>query len=86
MYWFSKERGFKPKLTTEQELEGDGNFRYSRWLDFSTAGYADPKADPGGVGKTNLKSYLDQTDPTAGPPPTGPGGGVGDGADGLKLD
>jgi hypothetical protein len=64
MYWFSKERGFKPKPTDDDLLEGTREIRYSRWLDLSTATFADPKADPDGDGRSNLDEYLGRTDPT----------------------
>ena len=69
MYWFTKARGFEPsrKATMEEEIaEEEVETVYSRWLDFSTATLADPKADPDGDGKTNLQEYLDRTDPTMG--------------------
>ena len=64
MYWFSKERGFKPKANDSELLDGTPKLRYSRWLDFSTATFADPAADLNGDGKTNLEKYRAQTDPT----------------------
>ncbi|HEY3325218.1 MAG TPA: endo-1,3-alpha-glucanase family glycosylhydrolase [Planctomycetota bacterium] len=72
MYWFSKERGFTPKTNDTDLLEGDKAIRYSRWLDFSTAVFADPKANPSGDGKTNLQHYLEQSDPTKPSKPAGP--------------
>jgi len=39
---------------------------FGKWLDWSTATKADPKASGAG-GKTLLQHYLDQTDPTEGP-------------------
>lgn len=69
MYWFSKERGFSPKVP-ENDLLGDkAPTRFSRWLDFSTATFADPAANPSGDGKTNLQHYRDQSDPTKPPKP-----------------
>ncbi len=64
MYWFSKERGFEPKVKEGEWLEGKPAVRYSRWLDFTTATFADPKADPNGDGKTNLEEHRAQRDPT----------------------
>ncbi|MBI2190620.1 MAG: hypothetical protein HYU36_01385 [Planctomycetes bacterium] len=70
MYWFSKERGFRPRAADpdeaiDEEIEGQAEKpQFTRWLDFSTATYAEPKADPDGDGKTNLEEYLGQTDPT----------------------
>ncbi|MBM4038861.1 MAG: hypothetical protein FJ290_10130 [Planctomycetes bacterium] len=40
---------------------------FGKWGDMRTATVADPKADPHRTGKTNLKHYLDQTDPTLPP-------------------
>ena len=64
MYWFSKERGYQPKPKENEWLEGKPAIRYSRWLDFSTATFADPKADPNGDGVTLLEDYRAQKDPT----------------------
>jgi len=64
MYWFSKERGYQPKPKENEWLEGKPAIRYSRWLDFTTATFADPKADPNGDGKTLLEDYREQKDPT----------------------
>ena len=69
MYWFSRERGFKPKRTDDDLLEGNDAVRHSKWLDFSTATNAVPNADPDGDGKMNLEAYQGQTDPTAGAAP-----------------
>ena len=69
MYWFSKERNFEPAPDSDTILEGHPLPKYSRWLDFSTAGLADPKADPNKDGKTNLEHYLEQSDPTMPPAP-----------------
>ena len=71
MYWFTKERGFKPmrKATLEEEIaEEEVKATHTKWLDFSTMTSIDPKADPDGDGKTNLQEYLDRTDPTVGVP------------------
>jgi hypothetical protein len=70
MYWFSKERGFKPeRISTEDEIAGEEvKPLYGKWLDLSTATVAEPGADPDGDGKTNLEEYLAQTDPTTGAP------------------
>lgn len=71
--WFSKERGFQPKATDDDLLDGKKPVRYSRWLDFSTATFADPKANPSGDGKSNLEHYLEQSDPARPPAPHAPG-------------
>ncbi len=63
MYWFSKERGFQPKTTDSESLDEKPAIKYSRWLDFPTQSYADPKEDSNGDGKTNLEHYREQSDP-----------------------
>ncbi len=68
MYWFSKERKFKPERSGDL-LEDAEEIKYSKWLDFSTAGVADPDADPDRDGKSNLEEYRNQTDPTINPNP-----------------
>ena len=72
MYWFSKERGFKPVVSDSPEefLEGPKPHPVTRWPDLSTQTLVDPKDDPDGDGKSNLQEYLDKTDSTAGPAPT----------------
>ena len=72
MYWFSKERGFKPAVSDDpaELLDGPKQHPVTRWLDLSTQTRVDPKADPDGDGKSNLQEYLDKTDPTARPAPT----------------
>lgn len=64
MYWFSAERGFQPKAKENDWLDGKPAVTHSRWLDFTTATLADPKADPNGDGKSNLEHYREQSDPT----------------------
>jgi hypothetical protein len=72
MYWFSKERNFKPAETDDAEtlVNGPAEHPVTRWLDLSTQTLVDPKADPDADGKSNLQEYLDRTDPTAAPAPT----------------
>ena len=62
-------------------LDATPSIRYSRWLDFSTATFADPKADVNGDGKTNLEKYRAQTDPTRLAAPTA----LGDGNDDVST-
>jgi len=66
MYWFSKERGFKPAVSgaPDELLAGPKKHPVTRWLDLSTQTLVDPKADPDGDGKSNLDEYLERTDPT----------------------
>jgi hypothetical protein len=72
MYWFSKERGFKPVASDDpaELLDGPKQHPVTRWLDLSTQTLVDPKDDPDGDGKSNLLEYLDKTDPTARLAPT----------------
>ena len=72
MYWFSKERGFKPVVTDSPEefLEGPKPHPVTRWQDLSTQTLVDPEADPDADGKSNLQEYLDKTDPTTRPAPS----------------
>ncbi len=71
MYWFSRERNFKPVASTSPDLllEGAVEHPVSRWLDFSTMTLIDPDADPDGDGLTNLQEYLGRSDPTSPAPP-----------------
>ncbi len=66
MYWFTKERAFKPAVSDapDELLNGPKQHPVTRWLDLSTAARVDPKADPDGDGKSNLEEYLGRTDPT----------------------
>ncbi len=66
MYWFSKERGFKPAVpdAPDEMLDGPKQHPVTKWLDTSTATLVDPKADPDADGKSNLEEYLMRTDPT----------------------
>jgi hypothetical protein len=66
MYWFSKERGFKPAVIKDpvKLLDGSKEHPITRWPDVSTQTLVDPNADPDDDGKSNLQEYLDRTDPT----------------------
>jgi hypothetical protein len=64
--------GDKPLFTASEYGDADGDglpnwfemYWFGKFFDWSTAGAADPKADPDGDGRDNLREYLDQTDPT----------------------
>jgi len=66
MYWFSKERGFKPVVITDpvKLLESPKENPVTRWPDISTQTLVEPDADPDDDGKTNLEEYQNRTDPT----------------------
>lgn len=66
MYWFSKERKFKPVEIKDpvKLIEGPKEHPITRWPDVSTQTLVDPDADPDGDGKTNLEEYQNRTDPT----------------------
>jgi hypothetical protein len=61
------------KYSEYGDADGDGlpnwfeMYWFGKFLDFSTATVADPNADPDGDGKTNLREYLAQSDPTKAP-------------------
>jgi hypothetical protein len=66
MYWFTRERDFKPveKDDVETLVNGPVEHPVTRWADMSTAALVDPKADPDGDGKSNLDEFKERTDPT----------------------
>jgi hypothetical protein len=66
MYWFTKDRGFKPVVSDDPDefLDGPKQHPITRWLDLSTQTLVDPKADPDADGRSNLQEYRDRTDPT----------------------
>jgi hypothetical protein len=66
MYWFSKERAFKPVVSTNPDdlLEGQKQHPITRWPDLSTQTLVDPTYDPDNDGKTNLEEFKNRTDPT----------------------
>ena len=73
MYWFSKERKFKP-VVDEDDIDLDADEHpVTKWLDFSTMTLVDAKADPDRDGKTNLQEYQNKTDPTVPELGSGPG-------------
>lgn len=66
MYWFTKDRGFKPEASDDPDelLDGPKQHPVTRWLDLSTQTIADPKDDPDADRRSNLQEYRDRTDPT----------------------
>lgn len=66
MYWFTKERGFKPLESDNPDelLEGPKEHAFTRWADVSTQTAVKPDYDPDNDGKTNLEEYQNRTDPT----------------------
>jgi hypothetical protein len=66
MYWFTKDRGFKPEASDDPDelLDGPKQHPVTRWLDLSTQTLADPKDDPDADRRSNLQEYRDGTDPT----------------------
>jgi hypothetical protein len=66
MYWFSKERAFKPVVSDNPDdlLEGQKQHPITRWPDLSTQTLVDPTYDPDNDGKTNLEEFKNRTDPT----------------------
>jgi hypothetical protein len=75
MYWFSKDRGFKPAVSDNPDelLDGPKHHPVTRWLDLATATLVDPKSDADGDGRSNLEEYLGRTDPTVPESKPGPG-------------
>ncbi len=63
MYWFSRERKFKP-AESDDVLPDNTKHPVTKWLDMSTATLVDPNADPDRDGKSNLQEYREKTDPT----------------------
>ena len=74
MYWFSKERGFKPIVPADagDMLDVPKEYPVTRWPDLSTQTLVAPKADPDGDGRANLDEYQARTDPTVPAPPAAP--------------
>ena len=77
-HWKADFGDVKPFWYSEYgDIDGDGlpnwfeMYYYGKWLDFSTATKAKPTDDTKS-GKTNLKAYLEQTDPTQKPAPDEP--------------
>jgi hypothetical protein len=66
MYWFTKDRGFKPVVSDDADefLEGPKQHPVTRWLDLSKQTLVDPQADPDADRRSNLEEYRDRTDPT----------------------
>ena len=66
MYWFTKDRGFKPEVSDDPDelLEGPKEHPVTRWLDLSKQTLVDPKDDPDADRRSNLQEYRDGTDPT----------------------
>ena len=66
MYWFTKDRGFKPVVSDDPDelLDGPKQHPITRWLDLSTQTLVDPQADPDADRRSNLDEYLKGTDPT----------------------
>jgi hypothetical protein len=66
MYWFTKDRGFKPEVSDDPDelLEGPKEHPVTRWLDLSKQTLVDPKADPDADRRSNLQEYREGTDPT----------------------
>ncbi len=66
MYWFTKDRGFKPEASEDPDefLEGPKPHPVTRWLDLPTQTLVDPKDDPDADRRSNLQEYRDGTDPT----------------------
>lgn len=62
MYWFTRERNFKP-VESDDILPDKAKHPVTKWLDMSTVTLIDPNAlTPSG--KTVRQAYLDRTDPT----------------------
>jgi len=78
MYWFTKDRGFKPEPSEDPDelLEGPRQHVVTRWLDLSTQAIVDPKDDPDADRRSNLQEYRDGTDPTVPERPAAPQPGL----------
>jgi len=66
MYWFTKDRGFKPEVSEDPDelLDGPKPHPVTRWLDLSTQTLVDAKDDPDADHRSHLQEYRDGTDPT----------------------